>query len=73
MRNDGTFISLVEKWFLYPFTYHFGLKFIESQLNNGIWSAVDSTKFCEEIRANGYTVNSVEKVYADSAILITAN
>ena len=57
----------------YPFTYDFGLKFIEFQLKNGIWSAVDSTKLCEEVLANGYTVNSVEQVYAGSAILITAN
>jgi ubiquinone/menaquinone biosynthesis C-methylase UbiE len=42
--NEGKFISLVNKWFFYPFTYHFGLKFIESQLKNEIWSAVDSTE-----------------------------
>jgi len=33
--NEGKFISLVKKWFFYPFTYHFGLKFIESQLKRG--------------------------------------
>jgi SAM-dependent methyltransferase len=72
-NNEGKSISLVKKWFFYPFTYHFGLKFIESQLKSGVWSAVGSTKLCEEVRANGYTVNSVEQVYADSATLITAN
>jgi|TARA_B110000881_G_C18447669_1_gene449378 hypothetical protein len=44
-----------------------------NQRKNGIWGAVDSTKLCEEIRANGYTVNSVEQVYAGSATLTTAN
>ena len=64
---------MIKKWFFYPFTYHFGLKFIESQLRKGIWRAVDSEELCDEVSANGYTVNSVEKVYADSAILITAS
>ena len=71
--NEGKFTSLIKKWFFYPFTYHFGLKFIESQLKNGIWRAVDSAELCDEVRANGYTVNSVEPVYAGSATLITAS
>jgi hypothetical protein len=58
---------------VYPFTYHFGLKFIESQLKNGVWRAVDSTELCDEVRDNGYTVKSVEQVYADSAKLIIAS
>ena len=73
LHNEGKFTSLIKKWFFYPFTYHFGLKFIESQLKNGIWRAVDSAELCDEVCANGYTVNSVEKVYADSATLITAS
>ena len=72
-HNEGKFTSLIKKWFFYPFTYHFGLKFIESQLKKGIWRAVDSAELCDEVRVNGYTVNSVEKVYADSATLITAS
>ena len=59
--------------FFYPFTYHFGLKFIESQLKKGTWRAVTGAKLCDEVRANGYTVNSAEQVYADSATLITAS
>ena len=73
LHNEGKFTSLIKKWFFYPFTYHFGLKFIESQLKKGIWRAVDSAELCDEVRVNGYTVNSVEKVYADSATLITAS
>jgi len=73
LHNEGEFTSLIKKWFFYPFTYHFGLKFIESQLKKGIWRAVDSAELCDEMRVNGYTVNSVEKVYADSATLITAS
>ena len=73
LHNKGKFTSLIKKWFFYPFTYHFGLKFIDSKLKSGIWSAVDSTELCEEVRVNGYTVNSVEQVYANSATLITAN
>jgi len=71
--NEGKFISLVKKWFFYPFTYHFGLKFIESQLKKGVWRAVNSAELCDEVRANGYTVNSAEQVYADSATLIIAS
>ena len=73
LHNEGKFISLVKKWFFYPFTYHFGLKFIESQLKKGIWRAVTGAELCDEVRANGYTVNSAEQVYADSATLITAS
>ena len=36
LLNEGKFISLVKKWFFYPFTYHLGLKFIQSQLKKGI-------------------------------------
>jgi hypothetical protein len=71
--NDGKFISLIKKWFFYPFTYHFGLKFIESQLKNGTWRAIDSQELCNEVRTNGYAVNSAEQVYADSATLIIAS
>jgi ubiquinone/menaquinone biosynthesis C-methylase UbiE len=73
LYNEGKFTSLIKKWFFYLFTYHFGLKFIESQLKNGIWRAVDSAELCDEVHANGYTVNSVEPVYAGSATLITAS
>ncbi len=73
LHDEGKFTSLIKKWFFYPFTYHFGLKFIESQLKKGIWRAVDSAELCDEVRANGYTVNSAEQVYADSATLITAS
>jgi len=73
LNNEGKFTSLIKKWFFYPFTYHFGLKFIESQLRKGIWRAVDSEELCDEVSANGYTVNSVEQVYADSATLIIAS
>jgi hypothetical protein len=73
LTNEGKFISLVKKWFVYPFTYHFGLKFIESQLKKGVWRAVNSAALCDEVRSNGYTVNSAEQVYADSATLIIAS
>jgi len=73
LTNEGKFISLVKKWFVYPFTYHFGLKFIESQLKKGVWRAVNSAELCDEVRSNGYTVNSAEQVYADSATLIIAS
>jgi ubiquinone/menaquinone biosynthesis C-methylase UbiE len=71
--NEGKFISLVKKWFFYPFTYHFGLKFIESQLKKGVWSSIDSAELYNEVRSNGYAVNSVEQVYAGSATLIIAS
>jgi ubiquinone/menaquinone biosynthesis C-methylase UbiE len=71
--NDGKFVSLVKKWFFYPFTYYFGLKFIESQLKKGTWRAIDSAELCDEVRANGYTVNAAEQVYADSATLIISS
>ena len=73
LHAEGEFTSLIKKWFCYPFTYYFGLKFIESQLKKGIWRAVDCAELCNEVRANCYTVNSVEQVYADSATLITAH
>ena len=73
LDNEGKFISLVKKWLVYPFTYHFGLKFIESQLKKGVWRAVNSAELCDEVRSNGYTVNSAEQVYADSATLIIAS
>ena len=73
LHDEGKFTSLIKKWFFYPLTYHFGLKFIESQLKNGVWRAVDSAELCDEVCANGYTVNSVEQVYANSATLITAS
>ena len=72
-HNEGKFTSLIKKWFFYPFTYHFGLKFIESQLKKGVWRAVNSAELCDEVRSNGYTVNSAEQVYADSATLIIAS
>jgi SAM-dependent methyltransferase len=71
--NEGEIASFIKKWFFYPFTYHLGLKFIESQLKSGIWRAVASVDLYDEVCANGYKVNSVEQVYADSATLITAN
>ena len=44
-----------------------------NQRKNGIWGAVGRTKLYEETHVKGYTVNSVEKVYAGSATLTTAN
>jgi len=73
LHDEGKFTSLIKKWFFYPFTYHFGLKFIESQLKKGTWRAVTGAELCNEVRANGYIVNSAEQVYADSATLITAS
>jgi SAM-dependent methyltransferase len=73
LNNEGKFISLVKKWFFYPFTYHFGLKFIESQLKNGVWRSIDIAELCDEVCANGYTVKLAEQVYADSATLIIAS
>ena len=73
LHNEGKFISIVKKWFYYPFTYHLGLKFIESQLKKGVWHSINSTELCDEVRTNGYTINSAEQVYADSATLIIAS
>jgi len=35
LHDEGKFTSLIKKWFFYPFNYHSGLKFIESQLKKG--------------------------------------
>ena len=40
---------------------------------NVSWLAIDSAKLFDEVRANNYTVNYAEQVYADSATLIIAS
>lgn len=70
--NDGKFSAWMKKWFVYPLTYRFGLKFIERQLNKGVWLASKSENLCAEFRENGFEVQHFESVYADSATLVIA-
>ena len=70
--NEGLTEAWIKKWFFYPLTYYIGLKFIERQLKDGVWQTSSGEELCNEIRLNGYEVEYVESVYANSATLIIA-
>lgn len=71
-EQKGTLNAWGKKWFLYPFTYYLGLKFIERQLKLKKWRAFSLEELCEEIEESGMSVVHMESLYAGSAHLVTA-
>jgi ubiquinone/menaquinone biosynthesis C-methylase UbiE len=67
----GILAAWFERWLLYPFTYHLGLKFIERQLKQEQWQAFSLEELCEEIESVGLPVVHTESLYAGGAHLVT--
>ncbi|KMP11291.1 hypothetical protein UZ36_04950 [Candidatus Nitromaritima sp. SCGC AAA799-C22] len=71
-KREGFFKAGIKKWFVYPLTYRFGLKFIELQLKRGIWRASTKDELREETERAGFQIKRIEPVYAGSAHRVAA-
>ena len=71
-KEEGTLMFWSKKFILYPLTYWFGLRFIERQLQSGVWKAYAENEIYDEIRSAGFSVNISETVYAGCGYLIVA-
>lgn len=71
-QNHGVATAFAKKWFLYPFTLRFGLRFIKRQLDRKHWHAYIPEEAIRELEESGFKVERTETVYGNSANLIVA-
>ncbi len=60
----------IKKCLLYPLTLHFGLKFIERQLQEEFWKSYTLEEMIAEAKAAGFEIVRTQTVYANSAYLL---
>ena len=68
--NNGFLNTIIKRYFFYPFSKKFGLRFIQKQLQSGKWISYTFEGFKEELRQVGFDIGSSESVYAESAYLL---
>lgn len=66
-KRKGAWASLIKQCLIYPFTKSLGLRFIQDQLESGVWKAYTRDEFSQEMK--GVTIHHIEEVYAGSAYL----
>lgn len=72
-RRYGSFRAFIKKWFVYPLTLNFGLKFVARRLRRGEWHAYTGEGLIAELRAASWTVVHTETVYGGCACLAVAH
>lgn len=71
LKNQGR-PWMFKKLFVYPLTLRLGLKYIERQLQSGVWHGYRPDELADEVEQAGFSVEQSETLYGGSGCLVVA-